>query len=304
MVMPLLKRGIPVETVHMENLGFAGTLKNIKVLVMSYSNMKPQSAEVNKRLAQWVKEGGILIYYGRDDDPFQDVKEWWNTNEKNYVGPSAHLFQLMHVNPSLNSSMYNYGKGKLFIERQDPKELVLLPNTDGSFVSLMQKVYEEQAGPGSWKTKNYFYLERGPYDIASVMDESVSSEPLYIKGPVIDMFDPQLPVLSEKIINPGQQSLLYDLNRLKEKNIPKVLCAASRVYDEEKNMHRYLFITKSPSNTLNVMRIYLPAKPLSVEVKNADDTLLENKNVWDELSQTCLLQFMNSSDGVKVEIRW
>jgi hypothetical protein len=200
--------------------------------------------------------------------------------------------------------MYNYGKGKLFIERQDPKELVLLPNTDGSFVSLMQKVYEEQAGPGSWKTKNYFYLERGPYDIASVMDESVSSEPLYIKGPVIDMFDPQLPVLSEKIINPGQQSLLYDLNRLKEKNIPKVLCAASRVYDEEKNMHRYLFITKSPSNTLNVMRIYLPAKPLSVEVKNADDTLLENKNVWDELSQTCLLQFMNSSDGVKVEIRW
>src|SRR5688572_16114320 len=35
MVMPLLKRGIPVETVHIENLGNANTLKNIKVLVMS-----------------------------------------------------------------------------------------------------------------------------------------------------------------------------------------------------------------------------------------------------------------------------
>ncbi len=36
---PLLKLGVPVETVHMENLGYTATLKNIKVLVVSYSNM-------------------------------------------------------------------------------------------------------------------------------------------------------------------------------------------------------------------------------------------------------------------------
>ncbi len=118
------------------------------------------------------------------------------------------------------------------------------------------------------------------------------------------MFDPLLPVLQEKIINPGQQSLLYDLNRLQEKNTPKVMCAASRVYDEKKGMHGYSFITKSPSNTQNVMRVYLPAKPLSVEVKNADGTPLENTNVWDALSQTCLLQFMNSADGISVKVKW
>ncbi|NNU34126.1 hypothetical protein HK413_08175 [Mucilaginibacter sp. S1162] len=43
--LPLVKRGIPVQTVHMENLGYAATLKDIKVLVMSYSNMKPNSAQ-------------------------------------------------------------------------------------------------------------------------------------------------------------------------------------------------------------------------------------------------------------------
>src|SRR6195952_368127 len=94
MVMPLLKRGVPVETVHMENLGFAGTLRNIKVMVMSYSNMKPQSIKVNEQLAAWVKQGGRLLYYGRDNDPFQEVKEWWNTGEKTYAVPSAHLFHL------------------------------------------------------------------------------------------------------------------------------------------------------------------------------------------------------------------
>ena len=302
--MPLLKRGIPVETVHMENLGFAGTLKNIKVLVMSYANMKPQYEDVNEQLSTWIKQGGMLIYYGRDNDPFQRVKEWWNTNGKNYAGPSAHLFQLLHINPSENKMMYSYGKGKVFIVKQDPKELVLSPGSDSGFLYLIRKAYEREAGAGRLQQKNYFYLERGPYDIASVMDESVSTEPLHIKGPVIDMFDPLLPVLPEKIINPGQQSLLYDLNRIKEKNIPKVLCAASRVYDEKKGVHSYSFITKSPSNTNNIMRVLLPSKPVSVVVKNAAKNTLVNKNNWDESSKTCLLQFLNSADGINVEIKW
>ncbi len=304
MVMPLLKRGIPVETVHMENLGFAGTLKNIKVLIISYANMKPQSVQVNEQLTQWVKQGGILLYYGRDNDPFQQVKEWWNTNGKNYAGPSAHLFQLLHVDLVENKIMYSYGKGKVFIVKQDPKELVLSPGNDSSFIKVIQQAYEKEAAAGRIGTKNYFYLERGPYDIASVMDESVNAEPLYIKGPVIDMFDPVLPVLREKIINPGQQSLLYDLNRLKEKNMPQVLCAASRVYDEKKDAHVYTFLTKSPSNTNNVMRVLLPSKPVSVVVKDAAGSSIENKNTWDGLSQTCLLQFINSSNGISVEIKW
>jgi len=304
MVMPLLKRGIPVETVHMENLGFPRTLKNIKVLVMSYANMKPQYEQVNEQLAKWVKKGGVLLYYGRDNDPFQKVKEWWNTNGKNYAGPSAHLYHLMHINPLENKKMYSYGRGKIFIEKQDPKELVLSPGMDTTFIYLVQEAYEKEARAGRLEKKNYFYLERGPYDIASVMDESVGSEPVHIKGPVIDMFDPLLPVLPAKIIKPGQQSLLYDLNRVKGKNIPKVLCAASRVYNEERGEHSYSFITKSPSGTHDVMRVLLPLKPLSVKVKDSKGILLNNTSVWDELSKTCLLQFVNSADGISVKIKW
>jgi hypothetical protein len=303
MVMPLLKRGIPVETVHMENLGFAQTLKNIKVLIMSYANMKPQSIKVNEQLAQWVKKGGVLLYYGRDDDPFRTVKEWWNTNGKNYSAPSDHLFQLMHVNPSAKNTFYKYGKGKILIERKDPKELVLSVGADSGFMYHVKKAFENEANAGKLTTKNYFYLERGPYDISSVMAESVSDEPLRIKGPVIDMFDPMLPVLTEKIINPGEQSLLYDLKRLKNKNVPTVLCAASRVYNERKEKTIYSFITKSPSGTHNVMRIFLPQKPLSVTAKDDDGNIIENKTSWDELSHTLLLQFINSADGISILIK-
>jgi hypothetical protein len=271
---------------------------------MSYANMKPQSEKVNEQLAAWVKQGGVFIYYGRDNDPFQKVKEWWNTNGKNYTAPAEHLFQLMYINLAENNKRYGYGKGKIFIEREDPKELVLTPGSDSSFLMLIKKAYEKEARAGRLQTKNYFYLERGPYDIASVMDESVSGNPLYIKGPVIDLFDPLLPVLKEKTIHPGQQCLLYDLNRIKEKKIPKVLCAASRLYDEKREKLTYSFITKSPSDTHNAMRILLPAKPVSIAVKDIEGKPVENTNDWDELSHTCLLQFLNSSDGVKVEIKW
>ena len=53
--MPLVKNGVPVQTVHMENLSYAPTLKDISV---SYSNMKPLSQDVHKYLLAWVKKGG------------------------------------------------------------------------------------------------------------------------------------------------------------------------------------------------------------------------------------------------------
>ncbi|MBO9620791.1 MAG: hypothetical protein J7539_17340, partial [Niabella sp.] len=96
MVMPLLKNGIPVETVHMENLENENTLKHIKVLVMSYANMKPLSANYHQALARWVRQGGVLLYYGRDNDPFQSVKEWWNSGGLNYKAPSEELFRTLN----------------------------------------------------------------------------------------------------------------------------------------------------------------------------------------------------------------
>ncbi|MBC7866704.1 MAG: hypothetical protein H7X88_04135, partial [Gloeobacteraceae cyanobacterium ES-bin-316] len=203
MALPLLKKGVPVETVHMENLSFAGTLKNIKVLIMSYANMKPLSADVHTQLAAWVKKGGILIYYGRDNDPFQEVKEWWNTNGNKYKSPSIHLFEKLGIKFEENISNYVTRKGKVFVVRQDPKELVLKASADAGFVQLVKDAYEKISAGSRFETKNNFMLQRGPDLIAAVMDESVSSKPLHLKGSFIDLFDPGLPVLKEKLVAPG-----------------------------------------------------------------------------------------------------
>lgn len=305
MILPLLKRGIPAEIVHMENLGFASSLKNIKLLVMSYANMKPQSAQVHRQLAAWVNNGGNLFYYGRDADPFQQVKEWWNSDSMHYQAPSAHLFELMKIKTSASNGVYRYGKGKVYIVKEDPKELVLEQGRDSAFTTLVKQVYETNGSKSRMTTKNYFYLERGPYDIAAVMDESVSNKPLTIKGPVIDLFDPALPVLSEKVVQTRQQAFLYDLSRIEKKQKPQVLCAASRVSDENINAHTYSLVAKSPDSTINVMRILLPSKVKSVSVKDANGKLIKDTSFeWNALSHTVLLQCSNQSKGLHVRITW
>ncbi|WP_419802308.1 hypothetical protein [Mucilaginibacter sp.] len=302
---PLLKRGVPVQTVHMENLGYAASLKDIKVLVMSYSNMKPVSAEVHTELANWVKKGGVLIYCGKDDDPYQSVMEWWDTNGNKFTAPSQHLFKLLGINPTKNNQHFKVGKGAVYVSRQNPKDFVMQPNNDNVFVDLVKQGYEDDAKAGKLSFKNSLYLERGPYDVVAVLDENSDSKPYQIKGPVIDLFDPQLPVLAQKSVNPGEQSLLYVVNRVPDKTKPQVLASASRIYNEERTANKYSFVCKSPINTTNSMRVLLPAKPKNVSItNNKGEKVNEVKTSWNASSKTCYLSFDNNPDGIKVDITW
>lgn len=311
--LPLVKRGVPVQTVHMENLAYPATLKDIKVLVMSYSNMKPMSPEVHQHLADWVNKGGVLVYCGRDDDPYQKVMEWWNTKGNNYAAPSDHLFRLLNIQPagttttpsSAAPQSFAVGKGKVFVVRQNPKEFAMEGGKDEVYIQLLKDAYHTATRTGTLQLKNNFYLQRGPYDIVSVMDESVSSDPYVINGPVIDLFDPQLPALTQKTVQPGTQAFLYNIGRVADKNKPLVLASACRIYNEAVKAKSYSFIAKSPLNTRNSMRILLPAAPVRTILTDArGGKITDLQSSWDAASHTYYLGFDNSPDGISVELGW
>ena len=302
---PLLKRGIPVNILHMENAGYPLTWKDTKLLVMSYSNMKPLSPDAHKYIAQWVKEGGILIYCGRDNDPFQTVKEWWNTGDKNYLAPSEQLFEQMGMDKVAKEGSYQYGKGTVFVLRQDPKEYVLQADKDKEFVATVKQLYEKNVKSGELTFKNYFYLERGPFDMISVMNEGVSDKPFVIKGSFIDLFDPKLPILSEKTVLPDNQAYLYDIRRVPDPRKPQVLAGAARVYNEIRDKNQYSFIAKSPLNTTNAMRVLLPAVPKKTTITDSKGKVItEIQVIWDATSKTCFLGFENQPDGINVLFQW
>lgn len=299
--LPFLKRGVPVKTVHIENVSYPQTWKDVKILLMSYSNMKPLSSEYHKYIADWVKSGGVLVYCGRDNDPFQTVQEWWNKETNKYERPSDHLFEIMNLNLYPDEGQYKFGKGIIHIIRKDPKEFVLEKNMDEQLVNVVKKLYDRKGTALSFK--NYFSLTRGSYEIISVLDESIDSTPYTMKGTFIDLFEPQLPIINSKIIHPGEQAYLLNISSLKDKERPQVLAAATRVYDEKITKNRYSFVAKSPINTTNVMRILLQKKPKNCVVRDSNMNEISNFEwSWDEPSKTCKLVFENNPDGIFVDI--
>ena len=294
LALPLLKRGVPVSITHLENTGYADTWKDVKVLLMTYSNMKPLDPKAHQDLADWVKQGGTIVYSGRDNDPYQNVLEWWNQNGNTYTAPSQHLFQLMGMPEKAEEGVYSYGKGKVYVVRQDPKEFVMQADGDQAILKVIEQAY------GKLDYKNHFYLERGPYVLASVVDESdISKDPLILKGNYIDLFEPNLPVLKQKVVNPDEQAFLFNIDAVKNKKKPQVLASASRQYDEQTGKRSYSFIAKSPAETNNVMRILLPKQPKDVKVSAQTFT-----SEWDKATHTLLLQFENNPEGVQVNIEW
>jgi len=137
------------------------------------------------------------------------------------------------------------------------------------------------------------------------MDESINQDPVVIKGPVIDLFDPQLPVLKTATISSGQQGLLYNLARVTNKSRPQVLASASRIYNETVKPNEYSFVSKSPLHTTNSVRILLPSKVKHVLLTdNKGNKLKDITSSWDESSHTCYLSFENSPDGTNVTVNW
>lgn len=302
LALPFLKRGVPVKTVHLENLAVKNALAETKILLMSYSNMKPLSAEAHQHLADWVKNGGILIYCGTDLDPFQSVQEWWNTNGKNYQRPSDHLFEKMGLKDGMTKEgKYTYGKGTFYVLRSDPKEFVVKPDNSQKLLDVTKNLYENNGKSEKLQFKNYFTLTRGNYDLIAVLDESVSNQPYHVKGNLIDLYDPTLPIVTSKNIQPNEQCLFVNLDHIKNKQQPQVLASASRIYNETSANHHYSFTAKSPINTTNISRILLPNKPKSVLVDKKEVFSEEN---WDTRTKTYLLGFENSPDGVNVDVKW
>lgn len=299
--LPLLKRGIPVKTAHIENLGYKEALAETKVLLMSYANMKPLEAIAHTQIADWVKKGGILIFSGKDNDPFQTVREWWNTNGNNYTTPSGHLFEQMGLSRSPEEGEYKCGKGTVYIVRTDPKEYILNAGGDKKFLDIVSYMYEQKAKAGKLTFKNNFYLKRGVYDLVAVLDESVGSDSYIIEGCLIDLFDPKLPIYESKHIYPGEQALMLNVDRVKNKKKAQVLASASRTYDEERGKNFYSYIAKSPAETSNVSRVLLPKTPKSVKI-NGEEFL--NPSNWDTKSNTYLVEFENSPEGVSVRFEW
>lgn len=296
LALPLLKRGLPLEPVQIENASEPGFLNRYKLLLLSYEGQKPPTPEFHSALAQWVRQGGALVVIDDDKDPFDAVPEWWNAAPMSFRTPREHLFKTLGI-ASDARGLTHVGKGVVLFEPASPAGLS--SNKDGARkVRQLARQAAEAVGLG-WKETNALVLRRGPYLVAAGLDESVAqAKPYSIHGRLIPLFDADLPLVKEFDVTFGRRALLLDLDAA-PKNWEGVVAAACRVRDQSVSGDSIRFRADGIEGSHAVVCVALSAAPRDVTL-NGNTVEKQSYGYADGILR---LSFVNSAQSVAVEIK-
>ena len=143
-------------------------------------------------------------------------------------------------------------------------------------------------------------MRRGPYEIISVLEESVSDNPYSVTGHFVDLFDANLPVLDKIQMKQGQRGFLYNLDFAPSLK-PYVIASASRVTKEQMIDGKFKFCLTGPKGTIGKTRVYFPQKPNKISVQDVDGNFCGKISDWESKSQTILISYPNKPEGVWIK---
>jgi hypothetical protein len=262
LAMPLLKCGLPITPVQLENLTISNYLAGFRVLLLSYDGQKPLSPQVHTPLAAWVKQGGMLIVCDQDADPYNRVREWWNSEGRAFATPREHLFAELGLRPQVEADkLHCVGKGGVFWLRERPADCSASAQGAARIVDATRAV--AQAAGLEWRVTNYLLLRRGPYLVAAGLDESINGSPRTLKGRFVNLFDPELRVRNDVALTPGSRWFLLDLDATRRPD-PHVLLSAAKTLALEASPDRLKLAVEGVGKTPCLLLLESPKAPRMV----------------------------------------
>ncbi len=298
LALPLLKHGVPVQPVQLDNVSrFPNYLKDYKVLVLSYEFIKPETPAINQALAEWVAQGGALIYVGADTDPFNAVQSWWNQGNNAYTAPSQHLFDILGLDPKAAEGRYTYGRGFVSVQRKHPAYYTRTSAAADSYRAIVKQAAESVGL--AFRANNFLHLRRGPYVIAACLEDSVSDTPLEFEGLFVDIYDAKLSVHDKVTLKPGQRAWLMDLSRL-EQGKAQPIASAGRFEAWKDFENGVEFELTGPEGIKIVSRLRVPKRPKSIQINGNNMT----EYTWDSTSQTLFFESPAGFSRQMVKVLW
>jgi hypothetical protein len=264
LALPLLKRGLPVTPVQLENLTVPNYLDGFKILLLSYHGMKPLSPDVHAPLVDWVKRGGVLLVCDDDTDPYLQVREWWNMNGQHYVTPRQHLFDMLGIGTAkawgalTEGGVLPVGKGGLLWLSENPARLATSAEGDARVIASVKQAAAR--AHLKWRETNYLLLRRGPYLVAAGLDESIAAEPKVLRGRLVNLLDPDLRVNEQVALSPGSRLLLLDLDSLRGRR-PQVLASACKALPVHRDSDSPAWTVEGVPDTQAVVLLRVPGPP-------------------------------------------
>jgi hypothetical protein len=290
LALPLLMRGLPVEPVQIET----AQLNRYKTLLLSYEGQKPPKPEFHESLATWVKAGGALVVIDDDRDPFNKVREWWNSGGMTYATPRHHLFEKLGISHDA-AGQHKVGNGMVVFENRSPSRLSRANGGAEQVRTAVKQAMSETRQ--TWKESPGLVLRRGPYIVAAGLDSARDMAPITLKGRFIPLFDAAQPVVHEFSVGAGVRELLVDLDRFPKDHVG-VVAAACRVTNEKVSTESVTFDSIGQSDTNAIVSLLLPQAPKSVTIdgKPSDAAATDFQN------GVLRVRFQNRAENVSVSV--
>lgn len=306
MAMPLLKYGLPVRPVLLDNVRrYPGYLDDYKTLILSYEYIKPESPDVNNALAAWVKAGGTLVYIGDGSDPYHRISGWWNRSDGSgekaaYDNPAEHLFEMTDLPLKPEDGVNKVGKGRIMIWNLSPSKLCLTPALAAEYRNHIKTLLA--SGGSDWKFSSQLTLRRGPYIISAVMDEGnqeLMEESHEFSGLYADMMTNDYSILTQKSIRSDENAILFDFSKIEGEEWRIIGCSA-RIFslDKADDGSGFIMKIKAADKLKAFIRIRLPKPLQALEAEDEYGNPVSIDFTWEEASRTELLQYDSANQTI------
>jgi hypothetical protein len=300
LAMPLVKRGLPVAPVQLENLTVPRYLDGFRLLLLSYHGQKPLSPEPHGPLADWVKRGGALVVVDEDGDPFNRVPEWWNSNGKTYASPRQHLFEQLGLTDKafgLETKPVKVGSGVVCWLHENPAALAADSEGDARLTKIVRET-SAVAGLPSWREANYLLLRRGPYVVAAGLEESLAAAPKALSGHFVNLFDAELRVSTAVTLTPGSRFFLLDLDATPGAG-PRMLAAACRTRPVKTDEKTLSLTVEGVADTPGMVLMRLAKAPQGVTLDGKPWEQFE----YSAASHLLWIRFPNQADPRELSVK-
>jgi hypothetical protein len=297
LALPLLKRGMPVTPVQLENVTLPNYLKGFRVLLLSYHGMKPLTPDVHRSLAAWVKRGGVLVVCDDDTDPYNAVREWWNSDGQHYRTPREDLFAQLGLGETNHPVAADVGKGGVIWMHENPASLAANAEGDAQLVATVKQAAVR--AKLKWRETNYLLLRRGPYVLAAGLDESVAGEPKTIRGRLVNLFDPELRVQQAVTLEPGSRFFLVDLDAVRSRQ-PQVIASACKALPGNRGAQSFSMTVEGVVNTPAVLLLCAPLAPRSLTLAGQPLTTFH----YSAENRLCWIRFTNEAKPRELTIEF
>ena len=295
LTLPLLKYGLPIQPVYFDHMvRYEEYLRKYRYLILSYEFMKPESEEFHHKLVEWVKQGGTLFYIGKDFDPYNYLQEWWQ--KFSCDTPAQHLFAEFGMDKEPANGCYRIGEGNVLVWNEVPALLSVNEAIADKYRNWIREGLK--MGGYHWKMCNYLSVRRDPYIVIASMQESDTGSVYTKEGLFVDLYEDKYPVVERVLVEPGQEKLLFDLEKIKED--VRIIATAARIENMACENGQLSIEAKAIDHIQVNMRIRLPGKPEDLCAHTESGKNMELQSVWDEKSRTVLLSYRSNNEKVYI----